>query len=166
MASASSTYATAYDAATSSRTGGPSAATRAQGVILLTDTFTIATSVNTGHDTATSGDYYDLGPAGFEGQVIPNLSFLSYNTGSTGALTNAHFTLYSYSTAGVLTALTGICDANGAVADYFADFTTPTTWPTVTKSDRLRVYLSNTEGTYTVGRAIQVNLATIQKHVS
>lgn len=166
MASGSSTYATSYDAATSSRTGGPSVATRELNMKYITDVVTLTTGVLTGNDTYLSGDYYDLGPAGFEGYVIPNLSFISYDTGSTGTLTNAFFVLAKYNSTDGAVVISGECNANGLVADYFADFAAATTWPSVQKGDRLRLYLANTEGTYTNGRTLRVNVACLPKHVS
>lgn len=158
MASELSTYATSYDAATSSRTGGPSVADRERDLKYIFDTVTLTEAANA------SGDYYDLGPAGFEGQVVPNMCFLSYDTGSTGTL-NTTFTISKYNATDGVVDLTGLATGNGLVADQFADFAAATTWPTVTKSDRLRLYLT-TVTTATAGRTIKVNIAYAPKHVS
>jgi hypothetical protein len=158
MASELSTYAALYDAAATTRIGGPSESDRVFKVCLLTDLVTLTEAANA------TGDYYDLGPANFDGQVVPNECFLSYDTGSTGTLSTT-FTISSYDPdTGTVTDLTGLATGNGLVADYFADFAAATTWPTVTKDMRLRLYLT-TATTATAGRTIRVNVAFIPKHV-
>jgi hypothetical protein len=155
MASELSTFAALYDAA-DTRIGGPNLSEYDRPVRMRTDTVTLTEAANA------SGDYYDLGPAMFEGQVIPNESFLSYDTGSTGTL-NTTFTLSKYNATDGVVDLSGLATGSGAVADYFLDFAAVTTLPTVTKSDRLRLYLT-TVTTATAGRTIKVNICYIPKH--
>lgn len=159
MASELSSYATLYDAAATSRNQGPSADDRLIQPTYLTDSVTLTEAANA------TGDYYDLGPVGLNCQVIPNECFLSYDTGSTGTLSTT-FTLAAYNpTTGVVTDLTGLATGNGLVADYFADFAAATTWPTVDREDRLRLYLT-TVTTATAGRQIRVNVMLIPKHTT
>lgn len=159
MASELSTWAALYDAATTKRYQGPSADDRVIQPSLLTDSITLTEAANA------SGDYYDLGPAGVTCQVIPNECFLSYDTGSTGTL-NTTFTISSYDpVTGTVTDLTGLATGNGLVADQFADFAAATTWPTVDKDHRFRLYLT-TVTTATAGRQIRVNIKLIPKHTT
>lgn len=157
MASELSTYAALYDAA-NGRVGGPSLADRMKGVISIEDTVTLTEAANA------TGDYYDLGPANFNGQVIPSECFLSYDTGSTGTLSTT-FTLAKYNATDGVVDLTGLATGNGLVADYFADFAAATTLPTVQATDRLRLYLT-TVTTATAGRTIKVNIIAKAKHTS
>lgn len=159
MASELSAWAALYDDANTSRIQGPSLDDVLIQPSLRTDSITLTEAANE------SGDYYDLGPALVTCQVIPNESFLSYDTGSTGTL-NTTFTLKSYDpVTGTVTDLSGLATGNGAVADLFADFSTPTTWPTVDKDHRFRLYLT-TVTTATAGRQIRVNIKLIPKHTT
>lgn len=153
--SALSTFAALYDAA-DTRIGGPNLAEYDMAKRYRFDTVTLTSDVN---DT---GDYFDLGPALFNGQVIPNECFLSYNTGATGSL-NTTFTLSKYNATDGVVDLTGLATGSGAVADYFLDFAAATTWPTVLPTDRLRLYLT-TVSTADAGLAIKVNIAYAAKH--
>ncbi len=159
MASEKSVYADAYDDGNTSRTGWPSADDRVIQPSYITDSITITEAANA------TGDYYDLGPVNIGFQVIPNECFLSYDTGSTGTL-NTTFTIASYNpTTAVVTDLTGLATGNGLVADYFADFAAATTWPSVAKGDRLRLYLT-TVTTATAGRTVRVNVCVLPKHTT
>ncbi len=171
MASISSDFATAYTAATTSRTAGPSLADYDYNIryrtVSVTVTSAFATAVSGGaSDSATGATaYFELGPALFDGQVIPNESFISYDTGSTGTITAVTCMLQKYNSTDGLVALSGLATPSGAVADYFLDFSTPTTLPTVQKSDTLRVGIVAAT-TLTSGRTLRINVAYRPKHVS
>jgi len=155
MANEDSDFADAY-ADQNTRSGGPSLADYDYPVRYRRVNITITEAANA------SGDYYDLGPALFEGEVIPWLSGLRYKTGSTGTL-NTTFTLSKADTAGTVTDLTGLATGNGTVWDVFADFAAATTLPTVTATDELRLYLT-TVTTATADRTVEVWVAYAPKH--
>ena len=156
MANGTSSFATAYDAAATTRVGGPNAAEYDLPIRYIRRPITML-------GTEASGEYHDLGPALTGLQVVPNQSFVMYPTGSTGTLsTTATLAAYKPSTAAV-TNLSGLATLNGLVADQFADFAAATTWPTVAADDRLRIYFT-TMTTTTAGRTAEVWIAYVAKH--
>lgn len=155
MANGTSAFATAYDAAATARTGGPSISDydfairrRIVQIVVL--------------GSETSGAYHDLGPALTGMVVIPEQCCCRYPTGSTGTLSTTA-TLSKVSTAGTVTDLTGLATLNGLVQDTFADFAAATTLPTVSATDRLRIYFT-TVSTVTAARTVDVEIAYYVKH--
>lgn len=156
MANGTSSFATAYDAAATTRVGGPNAAEFDQPVRYILRPITMLGNEAT-------GAYHDLGPALTGLNVIPELCRVRYPTGSTGTLsTTATLSAYKPSTAAV-TDLTGLATLNGLVSDSFADFAAATTLPDVAADDRLRIYFT-TMTTTTAGRTAIVEIAYVARH--
>lgn len=153
---AQSTFAAAYDAATSTRIAGPSwsdydAEIRQRHSDLITVPASPATA---------AADHFDLGPVGKDNlEVIPELCFVRYPTGSTGTMTSVVFTLAKVNTAGTVVDLTGPVTASGAIGEAFTDFAAATTLPTCSASDRFRLVITSQGAAIGAGRTFNIEIA-------
>ena len=137
MANGTSAFATAYDAATTSRVGGPNIAEYDYSIRMTSRPIVIL-----GTESHVTTDYHDLGPALQEMVIIPDLCRVRWKTGAVTTLSTTA-TLKSYSTDGTVTSLTGLATLTGlTVADLFLDFAAATTAPVVAATDRFRLYFT------------------------